>query len=90
MSASPEEPVFIGPADYSGAVHVRECGLCNGHGSHEFGRCASCAGGGLVSEPTCHRCGNTRGGVPGNEHYVESGELLCDYCSADDLLRTIS
>jgi hypothetical protein len=33
----------------------------------------------------CTRCQGERGGVRGNENWVR-GELLCDYCHADDML----
>lgn len=77
-----DEPVYVGEPGYSGRVEVFQCGLCNGWGRHEFGRCVPCKGTGLLCRPTCWHCANTRGGVPGNEHWAD-GELMCDYCSAD-------
>ena len=84
----PEEPPFVGPDGYIGRVTVRDCGLCNGWGYHEFGHCVTCKGTGKIAEPTCHRCGNTRGGTPGNEQWID-GVLLCDYCHADDLRKEL-
>ncbi len=54
---TPSEPPFIGPRNYFGPILVRECGACGGWGSHEFGRCVSCEGGGLVSVPNPRRTG---------------------------------
>jgi hypothetical protein len=47
-----DEPPFVGPAGYSGDVHVVECGLCSGWGfDHDTGHCARCRGAGWVCVP---------------------------------------
>lgn len=40
----------------------------------------------LERRDDCERCHGERGGVRGNENFV-NGVLLCDYCCAEDLLR---
>lgn len=43
-----------------------------------------------VLEPDeCQRCYGVRGGVKGNENII-NGIVLCDYCSADDLIKEIT
>jgi len=36
----------------------------------------------------CEFCHGRRGGVPGNENVLEDGRCICDYCHAEQLLRT--
>lgn len=45
------EPLYRGPRNYDGPVRVTPCGVCGGHGRHEFGKCQSCAGCGMIATP---------------------------------------
>jgi hypothetical protein len=81
-----DEPIYYGPLEYSGPIYVESCGLCNGIGSHEFGKCVRCQGGGLVSRPkdNCEVCNGSKGGIPGNENVI-NGRVMCDYCHAESM-----
>ena len=43
----------------------------------------------MRARDNCHRCHGAKGGVRGNENWVR-GELLCDYCHAEDLMQSIA
>lgn len=77
--------VFHGPREYVGPVDVVDCGLCNGWGSHEYGKCTQCNGIGKVSFPSkdnCEVCKGEKGGVKGNENRVD-GKVMCDFCTSE-------
>lgn len=38
----------------------------------------------------CKRCHGAHAGVPGNENRLEGGAIVCDYCHALDLARTVT
>lgn len=40
----------------------------------------------LVEKDDCSVCQGARGGVKGNENVRADGSLICDYCSADELM----
>ena len=44
-----------------------------------------------IMEPmdNCEKCKGERGGVWGNENVMPDGRILCDYCTADELIPVI-